>query len=251
MTQYTKQQIENNMLNAGDLLMSWSSGQGAPAKSPDTFNESSDDTVKGVTVTTAQAIALARLYAVNKSQSFVTALAQGYLSANHQSQYVNNDSKKTSTPSTPVKPLVGHYKTAADFEQDSIEEFCNIVHAYNLLSRVTDSWTKKDILAVIAEAFELPQARREAIAEAYRKEYAVQAAQNELYPYLHDIKTVSDKQLSGKIRAELGAAERLVLNDILKGYQVDLIFNAPPKMDGIFEVDAGYTELFLTIKETV
>lgn len=237
-----KQQIESGTLNANELILSDTSGQGAFSKLEGMVEESSD-TIQGHILNQAQLVAFTRRHLLGKSAGTMAAIAAGYTGINHLDLYKSDDKKPA------PKPLVGHYKTADEFEEDSIVEFVNVLDVYKSLTVLSDKHTKTELLAAIANAFALPEERSLAIAEAHRKESALQYCLTELAVYMDNIKASSDKTISGRVKAGLSKEEAATFNRLLsESYTLDSISQIPAKLEGILEVEPAYTMVFLTIK---
>jgi hypothetical protein len=251
MTNYTKEQIESGTLSAKEILLSWTSGQGATGKEPTKYSHVKTGAINNIPVKLDLMTALAEMFVVKSrpTDKFFEALSKGYLSINHLDEY------KEAKPA--VKPLVGHYLTAAEYLQSCYALLPALpMPSYEAIAELLQTATMKQdkqfLFSTIQEAIALctPQSYTTANLTAEQlakytdltvKEEALASASSALGVYLEDIKPINDTTLQGKFYPERGTGA--LLNQLIaeEKYKILVTTPVPAKLDESFNViESGY-----------
>lgn len=241
---YTKDQIKT--LSAKDLLLSWTSGQGATGKTPDAFAHVKAGAINNTPVSIDYLTALAEMLISksNLSQSFFDAMAKGYLSKNHFDQYESGDNKKSTVP------LPGHYMDSEQFLINSYKEFISFEKMLDCLLAINDSMSKDDIITSIKACLTLPGERMAAIQVLRDKEESLYIARVDLSTYLDNVTIVNEKTLRGMVSPSLDEVQRGDLGKLLsqsfKTYQINAV-NA--QLDGFTIIRPAGVEVVAVLKD--
>jgi hypothetical protein len=260
MNTYTKAQIEYSSLNAKELLLSWTSGQGATGKTPELYTHVKSGAIRNQPVSVALLTALAEMY-LTKSKvgdATIKAIGQGYLSINHLDEYKEETKVE--------KALPGHYLTASEYlqscfdklpslEQPSLEDVLNILHQADIKK------DKQFLMSTILEAidagkpkeysyFDLSAEQQEKYNELQTKEMALNNARANLESILTEITFTSDTTVKGRFYPS--PSKGVMLKEILDSTGYEILVSSPvaAKLDDTFNiVEDGY--VLMTIKVTV
>lgn len=258
MSNYTKEQIENGTLSAKDILLSWTSGQGATGKEPAKYNHVKDGAINNIPVNVSLMTAIAEMFVVKSrpSDKFYDALRAGYLSINHLDEYKTALVKK--------EPLVGHYLTSRDYlescfallpelEKPSFEAILDSLKDYKA------SMAKTELQSIIENVIDLctikayttndlTEEQRAKYNDLVEKETAIAGATNALSLYLEDIKPIAETTIQGRFYPERGQGAELVKLLEQEGYSILVNTPVPAKLDSNFNtVEAAYVLMSIKV----